>query len=301
MLIVRIMGGLGNQMFQYALYKKLIQMGKNVKIDISSYNNYQKHNGYELERIFKIHPAVCSLEEAMRYIEPYQKKKKSKKLSDRFFKIIERFLFSKKLITPAYINQMEHPNSAYLLRAKNGYLSGYWQGEKFFHGAEDAVIADFAFDIEKFDAKNKEIAKEIINANSVSIHIRRGDYYSDPDSYKILGDICGLDYYNKALQKIVDLVSEPIFYVFSDEPQWVKENLNIPNAHYIDWNRGESSFNDMLLMSLCKHNIIANSSFSWWGAYLNRNNNKIVLAPGTWNRITKNKSLDIVPANWIRI
>jgi len=295
------MGGLGNQMFQYALYKKLSKTGKNVKIDISSYNNYQKHNGYELESVFCIKPPICSISEAMHYIKTYEKRKRSKNIISRIIRKCEKLLANQSIMLPGFIRQDDVKYFPNILKMKKGYLSGYWQSEKYFQGAEEDVIEDFAFNINDLDEKNKRIAKEIIDVNSVSVHIRRGDYYSDPEAYRIHGDICTEKYYQKALQKIKELTDNPIYYVFSDDPQWVKKNLDIRDARFIDWNTSNSSSIDMKLMSLCKHNIIANSSFSWWAAYLNRNIKKIVIAPDRWNNRRNKDQYDIVPANWIKI
>lgn len=153
--------------------------------------------------------------------------------------------------------------------------------------------------------KNQKILEKITQTNSVSIHVRRGDYYNNESAFKIHGNITTKKYYENALEFIKEKVKNPVFFVFSDEFEWVKKNLyffsNYGEVHIIDWNKGFDSYIDLQLMSNCKHNIIANSSFSWWAAWLNKNKNKIVISPKKWvNNINENK-IDIIPNNWIKI
>lgn len=140
--------------------------------------------------------------------------------------------------------------------------------------------------------------RRIIETNSVSIHIRRGDYLSEINQ-GLYGGICTEMYYAKAITYICNKIDQPSFFVFSNEIDWVKNNVDIPNPTYIDFNNGADSWQDMFLMSQCKHNIIANSSFSWWGAWLNRNTNKIVITPSRF--INLEEDSDIIPDAWIRI
>ena len=156
------------------------------------------------------------------------------------------------------------------------------------------------WEMHELSEKNKNILEEIKKRNSISIHIRRGDYVNDINAKKILGDNCNLLYYQKAIEYIYSVITSPFFYIFSDEPEWVKNNFSfLENSLIIDWNKGKDSWQDMMLMSHCKHNIIANSSFSWWGAWLNNNNNKIVIAPKKW--FNTFEAPYIVPNEWIRI
>ena len=144
-------------------------------------------------------------------------------------------------------------------------------------------------EIQNIDKTNEELLKQILeilneieNSNSISIHIRRGDYMS-PENYNMYGCIATPTYYKKAIKVIEEKVENPTFFVFSNDMDWVKKNIQINSrVFYIDINSGNGSYKDMQLMSNCKHNIIANSSFSWWGAWLNENKNKIVIAPKKW-------------------
>ncbi len=276
MLILHFSGGLGNQMFEYALYCTLQQNGVHVKIDLSHYNKQKTHNGYELERIFNLQAVYAN------------------KAERTFFKWLGKL--QSKLFGTAY---KERPEDQYffhenVLQLKNGFLKGYWQSDKYFINAGQKVKQAFTFPTPKQE-KNLAVL-EIINASqSVSIHIRRGDYLID-------GRNCALsaDYWNKAIAYINQQIPEPVFFVFSDDLVWAKDNLQILNSQYIDWNKAEDSYWDMFLMSKCKHNIIANSSFSWWAAWLYDHKNKLVICPQHWMPHFDG-TRDLVPKTWIKI
>jgi hypothetical protein len=178
---------------------------------------------------------------------------------------------------------------------------GYWQNPKYFSNYEDEIRKDFQF-IRPLDRKNLNILKQIENTDSVSVHIRRGDYILDikNDGFHA---VCPPSYCKVAVNYIKERIENPKFFVFSDDPKWVKNNLKIDNTTYIDWNRGDMDYKDMQLMSHCKHNIIANSSFSWWGAWLNQNPNKMVIAPKRWFNAKQAKSevKDMIPKKWIKL
>ena len=269
MIIVRVTGGLGNQMFQYAMYKSLEKKGKLVKLDSKSfYETKKEHNGYELERIFDIKPNKPTKEDLEKFDENN---------ISTLFKIKRKLFGDKKFVydTKEYVFNKD------VYKLKNSYLNGYWQSIKYFEGIENDIKKDFRFK-NQLDNKNLEILNEIENSNSISIHIRRGDYMS-PENYNMYGCIATPTYYKKAIKVIEEKVENPTFFVFSNDMDWVNKNIQINSrVFYIDINSGNGSYKDMQLMSNCKHNIIANSSFSWWGAWLNENKNKIVIAPKKW-------------------
>ena len=269
MIIVRVTGGLGNQMFQYAMYKSLEKKGKLVKLDSKSfYETKKEHNGYELERIFDIKHNKPTKEDLEKFDENN---------ISTLFKIKRKLFGDKKFVydTKEYVFNKD------VYKLKNSYLNGYWQSIKYFEGIENDIKKDFRFK-NQLDNKNLEILNEIENSNSISIHIRRGDYMS-PENYNMYGCIATPTYYKKAIKVIEEKVENPTFFVFSNDMDWVKKNIQINSrVFYIDINSGNGSYKDMQLMSNCKHNIIANSSFSWWGAWLNENKNKIVIAPKKW-------------------
>jgi hypothetical protein len=180
------------------------------------------------------------------------------------------------------------------------FACGYWQSSKYFSDYEKEIREDFQF-IKPLDRKNLSVLKKIEKTSSASIHIRRGDYVSNSKINKVHGT-CSITYYRKAINHLKRKFPNSAFFVFSDDPNWVKENIKINNATYVDWNQGKNSYKDMQLMSRCKHNIIANSSFSWWGAWLNCNPKKIIIAPKIWfnDPIAQEKSKELIPKTWIR-
>lgn len=284
MIIIKIIGGLGNQMFQYAFYKSLQSRGIKVYADLSDYENDAPHNGYELERVFNI-----SMKKPGKFLLnlfiPHQRK--------WIFRKLKRVLRLKKTYKVEENEFRFHPS---FLKNTNRYYIGYWQNEGYFQEVAKQIKHIFSFP-EITEKKNKDILKQILNTESVALHVRRGDYLKDPK----LGGICNLEYYEHAILNIKSKIKNPVFFVFSDEIDWCKQNLKLDNATFIDWNKANNSYIDMQLMSNCKHNIIANSSFSWWGAWLNDNRNKIIIAPKKWVNTISPSDTDICPKSWIKI
>lgn len=286
MIIVRIIGGLGNQMFQYSLYRNLLEKGYNVKIDINDFKDYELHNGFELNKIFKLNMNFATLEEV----------NKLKDNKSDFLNRARRKLLGYKKSYFRQSNQMFIPS---IFKIKGDlYLDGYWQSENYFDEIKGVIKDDFSF--KNFtDEKNQELMKSMESNTTVSLHVRRGDYVNDPVANKVHGGIVTKEYYLNAIRKIESKVGNEILYIiFSDDITWAKENITGVRAIYVDWNKGLNSYKDMQLMAMCKHNIIANSSFSWWGAWLNSNEDKIVVAPDKW--LNNQEVKDIIPANWIQ-
>jgi hypothetical protein len=174
---------------------------------------------------------------------------------------------------------------------------GYWQSEKYFSEFSQQIRRDFSF-CKPLSSDNEEFANEINHINAVSLHVRRGDFVNNPTTLATHG-LCSLDYYRAAVQYISYRVNQPHFFIFSDDIAWTKENLEIVfPCHYVDHNQGAESHNDMRLMSLCQHHIIANSSFSWWGAWLNPSKEKIVIAPKRWFA-KQIDTRDLLPPSWV--
>ena len=177
------------------------------------------------------------------------------------------------------------------------YLWGLFQNEKYFKKYRKEILKAFRFK-ENMSDKNKQLVKSIQNSNSVAVHIRRGDYLAKNSAQHVLSP----HYYKLAIEYMTKRVKNPHFYVFSDDIKWAKKNITFQHPHtFVEHNTGDFSYNDMRLMSLCKHNIIANSTFSWWGAWLNENPDKIVIAPDIWLKKDTNFINNIVPQNWIRL
>lgn len=285
MQIIWCSGGLGNQMFQYAFYRRLQLDGKSVTLDISGFNDYGLHNGFELDKIF---PVKINLADEVRVNNIKQKISHLSLLKKIWWKVFTNF-------RPVIVQK----NFGYSSRLSNlqglKYLEGYWQSEKYFGTHSDTIRNDFKFPL--LDIKNKDYADKISQVEAVSIHIRMGDYVNHP----LHGGICTLEYYKKALSLIEEKVESPLFFIFSNDIEWCQNNLKLDKAIYVTGNEGKNSFRDMQLMSMCKHNIIANSSFSWWGAWLNNNPDKVVVAPSKWFNDKTINTKDLLPDSWIQI
>lgn len=178
----------------------------------------------------------------------------------------------------------------------NSYLHGYWQSERYFAQHRDTILTDFTFPATS--GRNAELADEIASNLSVSLHVRRGDYVANESHV-----VCGQAYYDAALAKLLPMLdSAPTIYVFSDEPDWARDNLDLPGAKVVvDHNGSDADWEDLRLMSLCKHNIIANSSFSWWAAWLNQNDGRTVVAPATWFGKASLSNPDIWAEGWLKV
>ena len=289
MKIVKILGGLGNQMFQYALYLALKEHfpDEEIKIDTSCFCAYPLHNGYELNKLFHIDAKEASFIEKAKIAYPY--------LNYRFWQIAKRILPKRKSMLTEPKNE-EFTTSVFTQNG-NCYYDGYWQNEKYFVDVKEQLYEIFTPKV--IDARNASFAKDLSACNSVSLHVRRGDYTKNP----LYGGICDGTYYINAIKKIESYIDVDVYCVFSNDIEWCKEILQkiIGNKtiRYVDWNTETNSYMDIYLMSHCRHNIIANSSFSWWGAWLNRSKDQIVISPKKWNNIKGSKFE--IPEKWQRI
>lgn len=288
MKIVNILGGLGNQMFQYALAIALQSKHpeKIIKIDISGFKGYPLHNGYELQRIFSTALPFADIKDQISLFYPLRNYK--------MWQLGIKFL--PKRNTVIYENEDMKYNFEIIETKKSSYYLGYWQTEKYFKNIRPRILQAFSFPEIPNNSPNSYISNLISNHNAIAIHVRRGDYVKIGNTQ----GICSLEYYKNAIEYIKTKTNPEIFLIFSDDIDWCKKELsqylgNITTT-YVDWNRKENSFRDMQLMSLCKHNIIANSSFSWWGAWLNQNPDKIVVAPSRW--MNSGGWVDIIPEGW---
>lgn len=290
-IIACIRGGLGNQMFQYAMGKSLAEKhGTDLLLDIRLFKNHEMHNGFELDRVF-MHCAKSASEDDIRALLGW----KYYKLTMRILSFDQFAFFRGKNF---YIEKGISYNQDIEILPRDCYLSGYWQSENYFKTIEHIIRSDFIFK-QKLNDKNAESADQILSADSVSLHVRRGDYINNSDS---VHSNCTPGYYADAINYCNARLADPVYFIFSDDIDWVRNNLEIKSRHFfINHNRGENSFHDMNLMSLCKHNIIANSSFSWWGAWLNSHGNKIVIAPEKWFNSDMFFPNDIVPDTWVTI
>lgn len=297
MRIVQIDGGLGNQMFQYVFYQSLKRNYPRVYINLDVVKKSGQHQGYELNKIFQIKSQTNVLTEFVaKLIQGFQRSQsRDYKILTGLISRVLKFLHIKFIYEESFSVYSEQ-----YLNAKGFilYYKGYWQSELYFKDKTD-VLNIFRFTSEMLNSQTRDFQNVIFSKqNTVSVHIRRGDYLAG-DSVQMFGNICTMDYYRKAIDFIISKLEESVIIIFSDDIDWVKDNLSISNSVFVDWNTGHDSWQDMFLMSICKHNIIANSSFSWWGAYLNDNPDKIVVAPKKWHNL--HSAPDICPKEWIRL
>ena len=286
MIIIKIMGGLGNQMFQYALARSLIERGKDVKLDVSYYDHIPTKDTYralETDKfIYKI---------------PKASKREIKLYNNIIQKIMNKINMYIRLFPQIKIIEEKKDFCEEVFECDNKYLIGYWQNENYFKDIKLKLIQDFGL-----APQNAELAQRLQKEkNSVSLHIRAGDYLNQYN-YHEFGNICTQEYYEKACNYIENQIRTKIkVYVFTNDAQWAEKNIKLKRdgVKYIDWNEKEDSRVDLYLMSLCHHNIIANSSYSWWAAWLNMNQGRIVVAPFKWSNNSRYE--DVYCADWVKV
>lgn len=288
MKIIKYIGGLGNQMFIYAFSVVLKEkFGEEVLADTHYYNEHNFHNGLELEKIFDIKLQRASIWNIIKlswYIPSYYLD----------FHLCRRLPKRKR----TYYEHVGGACDKSLLQNDPGdqYYWGFWQDHSYYDDYRDVLRKVFRFKND-LNEKNQQLYDEIeMSDSSVGIHIRRGDYLNNK---KYMG-ICDVDYYSKGITYIKSKIHNPFFYIYSNDMEWCKQNI-VPiigenRLIYVDWNKGDNSYIDMQLMSRCKSLIIANSSFSWWAAYLN-DRDPLVISPQKW----KNNycGFDFHLPNWI--
>lgn len=291
MKIVKVIGGLGNQMFQYALALGLKKKfpSERILLDLNHFKYYKAHNGFELERIFGLQYARASFFELIRVTNPY--------ISYRINRLVKRLPTRSTVCKEADGFPID---TTVLVEKGNRYFDGFWQHEEYFAHAADEVRKAFVFP--EANERNRALIERMEKSESISLHVRRGDFLS----LDLFNGICTLDYYRRAIaymRQSVGMGGRILFCIFSDDIEWCRSNLSAEflgcDVEYVDWNSGTESFRDMQLMSHCRHNVIANSSFSWWGAWLNPNKGKIVVAPDRW--LNYEGFNDPVVESWIRI
>lgn len=280
MITARLHGRLGNQMFQYAAARALAHR-LHCHVALDSRGAEQRGEGV-LTRVFDLPLTPPSP------LPPLKNKAPLRYALWRGLGLAPKFRRERGL---GY-------NPAFESWSDDSYLHGYWQSERYFAGIANQIRADFTFP-EVSNTQNAEMAAQITDDNAISLHVRRGDYVAL--SAHVL---CDQAYYEAALARLLDGLAgdDPTVYVFSDDPDWAKENLPLPcRKVVVDFNGPETDFEDMRLMSLCKHNIIGNSSFSWWAAWLNQNAQKRVAGPANWFGDPKLHNPDILPPDWLKI
>lgn len=290
MIISNVIGGLGNQMFQYAAGRALaLQHQTELFLDTADFDSYRLHS-LLLMRLF---PTAC------KPTEPATTRNLIGFRANAICKKILRKLNSPKLSLPIIFEPSERYWQQFSATPDNVYLDGYWQSESYFSSYEKQIRTDFTFPPLQTEV-NQALAAEIAQSTAVSLHIRRGDYVSQAVNQSIYYQ-CDMDYYRAAIAHINANVRNPRYFVFSDDIAWAKTTFAAYDIYsFVSHNTGDQSYVDMQLMSLCKHNIIANSTFSWWGAWLNDNQAKIVISPREWF-VNGRSSKDLIPETWVQI
>lgn len=283
MISTRIRGGLGNQLFQYCAGRSLaLRLGVDLSLDVRDYD--------------RPNPFKVGLNHFNVQTVPAQNLPPSRE--DGIAKALGKIVRGGALKT--YREATLGYDTAFENLSDNTHLKGYWQSERYFMPFETQIRADLQIVTEP-SQKNREMQSEISAAPAVSLHIRRGDYVSNA-KYNAAHGTCDLDYYARAAKFVADRVGDVVIYAFSDDPAWVAEHLKLPfEVRYVDHNDGDTNYEDLRLMATCKHHIIANSSFSWWGAWLNPSKDKLVVSPALWFADPNKANPDIWPSDWHRI
>ncbi len=300
-ILVKLTGGLGNQMFQYAAGRHLALLNEaELLLDVSEFKTY-KLREFSLQH-FHLKGRICEKWE-MQYF------KRPAALRTR----LERMLcvwrspsaLSQTPPSASLVQRVREAGFAYdaTLLEKRGsfYLDGYWQSPRYFSAIEKEIRADFQISTPP-SAANEAMAAKILASNSASLHVRRGDYQHNANTKSIHG-ACSPGYYNKAARTLSSKESDVVFFVFSDEIEWARSNLHFPGEkEFVDLNDSAHNYEDLRLMSLCNHHIIANSTFSWWGAWLGSPDG-VTVAPSRWmNDASRGpSSQELLPAHWIQI
>lgn len=275
LVITHLIGGLGNQMFQYAAGLSLAsRTNSTLKLDTSDFETYKLHE-YSLGN-WNISAESASRDEI------------------KFLKTRKFFILKSKKFSESGLQY----NPALFKQEPPVYISGYWQTEKYFKTIRNSLLQEFV-PKKTISTYSQSVLNQITSSScSVSLHVRRGDYLLSQNQ-KIHG-VCGLDYYEAAIELLEKSHNDITFFVFSDDILWAKDNLKISSKKiWVDGNDSSRNFEDIHLMSKCSHNIIANSSFSWWGAWLNNNQDKKVIAPKAWFQSPKMDIRDLCCPEWI--
>jgi hypothetical protein len=288
MIVVRLCGGLGNQLFQYATGRRLAFVhGTELVLDLGWYQHIPQTNtprGYELS---------CYTLEA-----------RPARGAERFWCALHQGRILRRMPLPRrwkHVRERSYDfDPAVLALPDDVYLDGYWQSPRYFADIAELLRTELQ-PREPMGRVDQAVFEQMLScADPVALHVRRGDYVSNPHAARFHG-LCGLDYYSQAIAYLKQRLMRPHFYVFSDDMPWVRAHLDTgAPTTWVDHNAPQAAFQDLRLMAHCKHHIIANSSFSWWGAWLAAHDGQLVVAPRAWfadGRATP----DLMPASWVRL
>ncbi len=282
---VHIYGGLGNQMFQYACGRALaLRRGARFCID-------RRDFAAGPDQVFGLHHFNIVAQSGGDQMLPPTKKQRLRYLVWRYGGRTPRFTREKSAAFDPEVLRL----------TGDTWLHGYWQSESYFDDCRDAIREELTI-ITPPSERNERLLEELRALPAVSLHVRRGDYVSNPKALAHHGT-CTPAYYRSAAQLVAGKTGiEPVFFVFSDEPDWARQHLDLPfETRIVDHNDNRHNYEDMRLMAACRHHVIANSSFSWWGAWLNPSTDKIVVAPEKWVTDPAMQNPRITPEGWIRL
>lgn len=276
MIICRLFGGLGNQMFQYAAARA---MAERLCVPVALDSREVEARGERvLTRVFDLPLA-----------DPAKLPPPRGSVGYALWRLAR---LSPRLRREAHLGY----NAGFTQWGSPAYLHGYWQSERYFAPVAGVIRKAFAFPAFS-STQNAEMAQRISETQAIALHVRRGDYLALSQHA-----VCDEAYYLRALDVVREGLDAPVVYVFSDDPDWAKAHLPLPcDKVVVDFNGRDTDFEDMRLMSLCRHNVIGNSSFSWWAAWLNATPGRKVAAPEQWFGDPKMKNPDILPPDWIRV
>jgi hypothetical protein len=282
--VTRLHGGLGNQFFQYAAGRALaLRYGAALKLDIGIFVEYTLRR-YELDK-YPIQATIATEEELSAFAHEPQK--------GRVGRLIDTISGRSR---PTRYREPKCFDPALFGLSVPIHLTGYWQSERYFQHISETIRRELT-PVAPLDADNERALTDILRSSSIAVHVRRGDYLKSA----VHGTL-PVGYYRRAMDYMASRVSKPVFYVFSDEPSWVHENLHHPAPLVqMNINGPERGFRDIQLMSACQYHILANSSFSWWGAWMNTSSEKIVIAPKPWYLRKQIETPDLFPEGWVAI
>jgi hypothetical protein len=289
--VVLIFNGLGNQMSQYALYLKKKQLSRSARF-LFLRKSARVHNGYELEKVFGIPQKTGLFNDLLYYL--YLALAYQKKFARPLLQLLRRLGFAVIREGDNYNFQPHILTRAPVLR----FYVGGWHSDGYFRDIRPVILDAFRFDTASLGQANLDMLERIKGCNSVSVHVRRGDYLDSQNFHK-LGAVCTFNYYVTAIDRMRSLVGNPHFFFFTNDHAWVREHFNGDQFTVVDLNSGSDSWKDMFLMSRCMHNIGSNGSFSWWASWLNPNPKKTVIFP--YYFMAGLHFEDIYPESWIRL
>ena len=296
--IVALNGGLGNQLFQYAMGRALsLRNQVPLILDLSWFDHIRKQDGsITTVRNYALEPfALAALTQSIGLPQP-----KSPGIAGRIMRRVLRYLPRRHEGRRVYFEKgYTFDKTAFSLKAPI-WIEGYWQSHRYFDDVSEVLRYELGAH-QKVSAATSAMLQKIANCDAICLHVRRGDYVTNKHAVATHG-LCSLDYYAKGIQLVLDGMDDPRCFVFSDDPEWARNNLKLPiPMTIVDINEADAAHQDLWLMSACKRFVIANSSLSWWGAWLSQREGKMVVAPRQWFADTGRDTKDLIPSEWIRV